>query len=260
MDIVLQNFDYNGRVISRRNDGFINLTQMCQANGKQINDFFRLKSTKEYLEALETETGIPVTGLYQVFQGGTQNQGTWGHPMVALRLAQWISPAFAVWCDAHIFNLMSTGSTSLEIDPIEEMKLKIELARLERDKADIDNKSLNLRHIVVSTCPDHIQQRILGYTEIKQIEYRDRVYHDDQLIRDGSTLNKTQLCKRYKILTRNGSPDYRKLNKMLENVHLPSEAWKLTAAIQENTELHCEYLPELDRLIFDADRQMFLGE
>ncbi len=113
----LQNFDYNGKLIQRRADGFVNLTQMCKANKKQINDFFRLKATKEYFDALELETGIPVNQLQQVIQGSSEfGGGSWGHPLVALRLAQWISPSFAVWCDAHIFNLLENGVTDLFVD------------------------------------------------------------------------------------------------------------------------------------------------
>lgn len=143
--------------------------------------------------------------------------------------------------------------TPIQSDRIKELELALELRKAEQ-------KLLDTRNTIVQTCPDHIQQRILGYTEIKQIEYRDRIYHDDQLIRDGSTLNKTQLCRRYKILTRSGAPDYRKLNQMLEGLSLPSEAWRLTASIKENTELHSEYLPELDRLMLTTNRQLFIAE
>jgi hypothetical protein len=257
----LQHFNYNGATIQRREDGFINLTQMCQANGKQINDFFRLKSTKEYLIALESETGIPVNQLQQVFQGsGSFGGGSWGHPLVALRLAQWISPKFAVWCDAHIFNLMASGKTSLDVDPFAEMKLKIELAKLEAVKAQAEQKTIELRHYVVTALPKPVGDRVLGVTEVKEIEYRDRVLVEDDLIRDGSTMTKKQLCDRYGFKTRNGKPDYTRLNTFLSRAQLPSEAWKLSAQILENQEFNRDYIGLLDERYRDGDRQMFLGE
>lgn len=89
---------HEGDVISQRStDGYINATAMCKAAGKQFNDYARLKTAKEYLEALSTETGIPVSELIQSVKGGDPTlQGTWVHPDVATQLAQWLSPRFAL--------------------------------------------------------------------------------------------------------------------------------------------------------------------
>jgi hypothetical protein len=251
----LQNFNYNGTVIQRRDDGFVNLTQMTQANGKRLDNWMRLKSTQSYLETLANSLTSEVVKSEEGANGGT-----WGHPSVAINLARWLSDEFAVWCDAHIFNLMASGSTSLDIDPIEEMKLKIELAKLERDKAKLENRTIELRHYVVTALPKPVCDRILGVTEVKEIEVRDRIIQDEEVIRDGSTINKTDLCHRLGILTRNGTPDYRKLNVILSRSGLPSEAFKLTASIKENTELRREYLEELESFYLNSDRQMWFGE
>lgn len=107
---IVKVFSYNDHIIGASGDGYLNLTQMCDANGKRVNDFLRLKQTEEYISELSTVTGIPVTALYQVIQGGNdREQGTWGHPLLSLRCAQWISARFAVWCDQNIFAL-ATGA------------------------------------------------------------------------------------------------------------------------------------------------------
>lgn len=78
-------------------DGYVNATALCQAAGKKINDYYRLKSTTEYMDALSSETGIPVSALNQVFRGGIPElQGTWVHPYVATHLAQWADAKVAV--------------------------------------------------------------------------------------------------------------------------------------------------------------------
>ena len=116
---MLQNFSYNGTNIQRCDDGFINLTQMCNANGKRLDNWMRLKQTEEYITELQcsltseesvirTEKGIYADG---------RDQGTWGHPSLAINLARWISASFAVWCDNHIFRLMETGTTSIAVQP-----------------------------------------------------------------------------------------------------------------------------------------------
>ena len=96
-------FNYKGQVISRQENGFINLTQMCQANGKRLDNWLRLKQTQDYISVLRQS----LTSEVLESEVGGSNPGTWGHPSLAINLARWISPEFAVWCDGHIFNLMS---------------------------------------------------------------------------------------------------------------------------------------------------------
>lgn len=85
---------------------------MCRAANKQINDYTRLKTTPQYLGALSSETGIPVSGLIQSVKGGQPElQGTWVHPQVAIHLAQWLSPEFAVRVTRWVFEWMN-GSGS----------------------------------------------------------------------------------------------------------------------------------------------------
>lgn len=254
----LQNFDYNGQLIQRREDGFVNLTQMCQANGKRIDNWLRLKQTQDYIEALVQSLTSEVLDSGR----GGDHSGTWAHPSLAINLARWISPQFAVWCDAHIFNLMASGQTSLAIDPVQEMQLKIELARLEDRKMANELALVNLRNTIVQTCPEPVQQKILGFQVVEKVEYRDRVIAGGRMINDGNTVTKTELCHRYKFLTKNGSPNYRQLNAMLNAIGMDSEheAWELSASIKENYQLKRDYLRQLDDLIIYGDRQLNLGE
>jgi len=107
--------DVNGLAIGQRQaDGYIDLTAMAKANKKKINDYIRLKSTKEFLKELEAVTGIPVTELVQVFQGGDGEQGTWGHPQVATHCGQWCSPKFAVVVSQWIMEWMTTGKNPVQ--------------------------------------------------------------------------------------------------------------------------------------------------
>ncbi len=95
---------WNGISISRRvSDGYVNATAMCKAGRKKWNDYFRNYRSQDYIAALASVAGIPATGnqgLIQVIQGGAPRlQGTWIHPRLAVDLARWIAPAFAVWMD-----------------------------------------------------------------------------------------------------------------------------------------------------------------
>jgi hypothetical protein len=86
---------------------------MCQAGGKRWNNYERGERTQEYVEALQQalaseNRSAPVVALNRATlpavtetrQGGAAHlQGTWIHPRLAVDLARWISPAFAVWMD-----------------------------------------------------------------------------------------------------------------------------------------------------------------
>jgi hypothetical protein len=102
--------ELEGEVVTQRQrDGYINATAMCQAAGKQFNDYARLGSTRPFVTELSAETGIPVTELIQSVRGGIPTeQGTWVHPQVAIHLAQWLSARFAVRVTAWVYEWLST--------------------------------------------------------------------------------------------------------------------------------------------------------
>ena len=110
--------DFHGTTIRQRSDGYLCATDMCQATGKRLNDYKRLKSTKEYIKALASDTGIPASQIIQVIKGVTKNrtaqeQGTWIHPYASIHLAIWCSPDFAVIVTKWVFELLTKGTVSL---------------------------------------------------------------------------------------------------------------------------------------------------
>lgn len=106
--------NWNGKTIRIRSDRYVSLTDMAQASGKLLGDWNRLKESKAYLEELSDVMQIHITDLVKVIQGGNpQNQGTWGHPKVAIRFAQWCSVKFAVQVDIWMDELLTTGKVTL---------------------------------------------------------------------------------------------------------------------------------------------------
>jgi len=121
------NRDFHGAVIYQRSsDGYFDATSMCKATGKRLNDYYRLKSTKEYLDALSSDTNIPVSNIIQVVKGvqrgkTAQDQGTWIHPNASIHLAIWCSPEFAAMVTKWVFELLTKGSVSLKSEPNQKM-------------------------------------------------------------------------------------------------------------------------------------------
>ena len=115
-------------VIRRSLDGRINLTQLCKAGHKTFKHWFELKRTKAFLEALKSSVVIPTNESFGssetlahiqanelvVYEGGANNdRATWGHPQVAINIAQWISPEFDVKVSQWIYELAATGKVVL---------------------------------------------------------------------------------------------------------------------------------------------------
>jgi len=100
---------YQGAVIQQRiNDGYINATAMCKASGKALADYIRLQNSKEFLAALARSMGIPIDQLVRsILTGPNELRGTWVHPQVAIHLAQWASPEFAVLVSEWVFEWLS---------------------------------------------------------------------------------------------------------------------------------------------------------
>jgi hypothetical protein len=94
----------------RANDGYVNATALCQASGKQLGHYLEVKATQAFLTELSSDIGIPISELVQIIKGGAPRmQGTWVHPQVAINLAQWASPKFAVLVSKWVFEWISGG-------------------------------------------------------------------------------------------------------------------------------------------------------
>jgi KilA-N domain len=96
----------------------VNATQMCKAGGKLYANYSSSIGMTEYIYALSSVIGIPITELTVSNQGGRPElQGTMVHRRVALYLAQRISPLFAVqvtgWLE-ELFIENSQLSTQIE--------------------------------------------------------------------------------------------------------------------------------------------------
>ena len=99
--------EYNGIKIPQRADGYMNATKMCQAGDKLFADFWRLRPTEEYVRALSKSMGIPIDALSNsIVSGPNELRGTWVHKRLASRLAQWISPEFAVVVDGWVLDVV----------------------------------------------------------------------------------------------------------------------------------------------------------
>lgn len=96
-------------IACRPTDGYINLTQLCKAGGKEYGNWKRNAGTADLLVAVSDMVGIETRNLIKWKKHGLGG-ATWGHPQVAIAVAYWISPAFAAKVLRWIHELFVTGT------------------------------------------------------------------------------------------------------------------------------------------------------
>lgn len=108
-------YDYKGSKISFANgkNVMINATEMAKSFDKRPVDWLQNQSTIAFLNELSKVRKSTLTDLVQVTKGGN-NPGTWMHEDVALEFARWLSPAFAIWCNDRIKELLKYGMTATQ--------------------------------------------------------------------------------------------------------------------------------------------------
>lgn len=94
--------------------GQVNLTKMAKHFDKEVKNWLRLQSTASYVRAYAEAHNRATDQIVTIRKGGSGEQGTWADKQIALKLAQWISPDFEVYCTHKLDELFSTGSTSLQ--------------------------------------------------------------------------------------------------------------------------------------------------
>ena len=143
-------------VLARKEDGYINVTKLCEANGKRIDNWKRNKEAKDILETFKT---LPqyrgIDPLITIVGGNSKIQGTYAHPDIAVQIAQWASPTFALVVSKWVREIALTGTVTVGKEKsneelIDAQKKFFEKQILEKDKKlsekDIEIKKLTKKH------------------------------------------------------------------------------------------------------------------
>lgn len=225
---VNQIFQYNGSPITfQKGDSvMVNATEMAKPFGKLAKDWLSNKSTKEFLSTLSAVRTIPLTDLVEIKQGGNSEQGTWMHEDVAMEFARWLSPAFAIWCNDRIKELLQYGMTATQ-PTLEQMinnpdlviSLATQLKNEREEKARLQAETEQQQATI------ELQEK-----EIKQAAPKVNYY--DTHLQSVNTLTSTQVAKQIGMVAE-------KLHKKLNEVGIifyqsgqwllysPYSAWKL---------------------------------
>lgn len=89
-------------VYQRTKDGMFNATSLLaqwnKSTGmkKEMNDYFRLQSTKDFLSALQSEPDFKDGNSPYLTSRGKYSGGTWMTPLLFIDFAMWLNPKFKI--------------------------------------------------------------------------------------------------------------------------------------------------------------------
>lgn len=185
MNTSIINFDYKGNQIpfEKGKDVLVNLTAMAKPfPEKNLSTIINSLEIKEYINALTEIKNFSSADLLIVRKGGDiSQQGTWGHRLVAIRVAQKLNPALAVWVDMRIEELLTTGVATVSNDDeaiayaMQVLNRRLEESRAEKERLEQQNQ---------------LQSEQLRLSAPKVKCYNDYISSD-------GTFTATQLAKEY---------------------------------------------------------------
>lgn len=223
-------YDYKGSKISFAygENVMVNATEMAKSFGKRPAKWLELPSTKEFLAAL-TDVRKSDFALIQTEKGGIDGGGgTWMHEDVALEFARWLSPAFAIWCNDRIKELLKYGMTATQPtldemldnpDLVIRMATQLKQERAEKARLEAENAQAN-------------EQITLLTNEVKQSAPKVNYY--DQTLQSVNTLTTTQVAKSIGMETHTLTKKLKEAGIIFKQsgmwmLHAPYSKWKLHA-------------------------------
>lgn len=154
----------------RDEDGYINVTNLCKAGGKQFKAWKRNQKTKAFLQVLSSEVNIFTSDLIKLGTGSNyKNSSTWVHPLVAINIAQWISPRFDVKVSGWVYEIMMTGKVD-----ITNTKSYKELQKENKTK-DIKIQYLTKKYVKSQPRVQYKEKNVVYILTTKRLK-KDRVY------------------------------------------------------------------------------------
>lgn len=181
------NITLNNIVItSRPIDHYVNATQLCQAGGKKFSHWFSLETTKELINELSSDAGIPASLLADTNRGRSSKftQGSWIHPDLSIQLAQWISPKFAIQVSKWVRTLFNQGSIEIDLNLLREKErdMRIKDHRIKQLESVCLSKQRRVEYpernvIYMLTTDDHLQRRTYIIGKAKNLTSRLSTYN-----------------------------------------------------------------------------------
>jgi hypothetical protein len=129
----------NGLIVYQRQlDGYVNATQISKIHRdfsgerRDPSDWLRTETANRAIAKLSSVTGIPVTDLVEIKQGG-KYQGTWIHPKLVVRFAMWVNDDFSLQVEDWVHEWLSSANNPIRLEAdIDRVAIRDELKDVRR--------------------------------------------------------------------------------------------------------------------------------
>lgn len=193
-------FNYKSSSISFFNgkNVMVNATEMAKAFGKRPAKWLELPSTKEFLSALNDVRKLDIV-LIQTDKGGINGGGgTWMHEDVALEFARWLSPAFAIWCNDRVKELLKYGMTATQPtldEMVDNPDLVIKLAtQLKHERAE--RARLEAENAEKCKAIEQAEEQVIQLSDTVA-SMKPKVDYCDIILQSKETVATTQIAQDY---------------------------------------------------------------
>lgn len=212
-------FSYNGSSVSFFNgkNVMVNATEMAKSFGKTTKDWLRTNASLEFINSLSAVRQICPSQLVVVKKGNSNEfeQGTWMHEDVALEFARWLSPAFAIWCNDRIKELLTQGVATINDDDV----TILHAMQVLQKRVDEKQRALEFAQETITTQSEQLK---LQAPKVKYV---------DEVLQSVNTYTSTQMSKEL------GLREAEQLHKILKEngvMFKQSGQWMLTAKYCEH--------------------------
>ena len=142
------------KVIMMRDNGYINVSNLCKEGGKEFKQWMSLEYSNAFLDSFSTDLGIPSSNLLIHINGSNTNvltRGTYAHPDLVPHIASWVSSEFAIKVSKIFkgyFIREERDRLRAECDSLTEMLAEERrLAAEERQKSEVERQKAEERYI-----------------------------------------------------------------------------------------------------------------
>ena len=194
-------FSYNGSSVSFFNgkNVMVNATEMAKSFGKTTKDWLRTNASLEFINSLSAVRQICPSQLVVVKKGNSNEfeQGTWMHEDVALEFARWLSPAFAIWCNDRIKELLTQGVATVNDDDV----TILHAMQVLQKRVDEKQRALEFAQETITTQNEQLKLQAPKVKYVDDVLQSVNTYTSTQMSKELGLREAEQL---HKILKENG--------------------------------------------------------
>lgn len=178
---------------------FVCLTDMAKGfPSKNLTSIVNSKEMTDYLKVLSKLQNCSLEYLLKTNRGNVTDQGTWAHRKIALRVAQKLSPDFAIWVDDRIEELLTYGMTATQStldEMIDNPDLVIKLAtQLKHERAE--RARLEAENAEKCKAIEQAEEQVIQLSDTVA-SMKPKVDYCDIILQSKETVATTQIAQDY---------------------------------------------------------------